>query len=329
MHSLFHHLKRLFFRLGRGGFAQTILSGVGYIAPRLIDLHNRSMLFEFDTTDKNKFRGYFNKSKLESSKALVILLHGWEGSSQSSYILKTAYNLHDNGFDVFRLDFLDHGDTHSWNEQIFHGNLLQEHFKAIEWISQTFAKFQKVHIIGFSLGGNYSVRIALSNLGRKIPNLHHTIAISPALNPEKATIKMDQSKILGRYFLNKWMNSIDKKVKAYPGLFNFEERRKFKTVMDLTDYVVRRTGRFDTAKSYFDAYTVYPNDFNKISSPITLITAKDDPIIPVEDFENLSLDKKNPLLNIIILPRGGHNGFFTESLSKPVYLKYIQKILSS
>lgn len=329
MHSLFQHLRRLFFRLGRGGFAQTILSGVGYIAPRLIDLHNRSMIFEFETRDKNKFRGYFNKSKLENSKALVILLHGWEGSSQSSYILKTTFNLHENGFDVFRLDFIDHGDTHSWNEQIFHGNLLQEHFKAIQWISQTFAKFQKVHIIGFSLGGNYSVRIALSNQGSKIPNLHHTIAISPALNPEKATIKMDQYKILGRYFLNKWMNSIDKKVKAYPGLFDFEERRKFKTVMELTDYIVRSTGKFDKAKSYFDAYTVYPNDFNKISSPITLITAKDDPIIPVEDFENLSAEEMSGLLNVIILPRGGHNGFFTESLSKPVYLKYIQKILSS
>jgi len=329
MHPFSRNLRRLFFRLVSGGFSQTILSGVGYISPRLIDLHHRSVLFEFETTDKNKFRGYFNKSKLECSKALVILLHGWEGSSQSSYILKTLYSLHENGFDVIRLDFLDHGDTHSWNEQIFHGNLLQEHFKAIEWISQTFAKFQEVHLIGFSLGGNYSIRIALSNLSKKIPNLHHTIAISPALSPEKATFMMDQYKILGRYFLNKWMNSIDKKVKAHPGLFEFDERKKYKTVMDLTDYIVRRTGKFDNAKSYFDAYTVYPKDFHKISSPITLITAKDDPIIPVEDFENLSTEEMSGLLNVIILPRGGHNGFFTDSLSRPVYLKYIQKILSS
>lgn len=322
-------IRKIFFRLGRGGFAQTVLSGIGYIAPKLNRFHSISIPFEFKTIDKHRFRGFYNKSNLETSKGLVILLHGWEGSSSSSYILKTGFSLQENGYEVFRLDFLDHGETHSWNEQIFHGNLLEEHFNAIEWICQNFGKNKKIHLVGFSLGGNYAIRVALKNQIKKIPNLIHTIAISPALSPEKATIWMDKSRFFGWYFLSKWMSSIDKKVEAFPDLFDFNDRKKYKSVMDLTDFIVKKTGRFEDASSYFKGYSIRTEDFLKIKSPITLITSQDDPIIPVEDFENLKRLEKERLLSVIILPNGGHNGFFIDSLTRPIYLKYINKILSS
>ena len=55
---------------------------------------------------------------------LVVLLHGWEGSSKSAYIVTTTYTLLVNGFDVLRLNFRDHGDTHQLNKDIFNSCLL-------------------------------------------------------------------------------------------------------------------------------------------------------------------------------------------------------------
>ena len=58
--------------------------------------------------------------------AWSLLLHGWEGSSESSYMRHTAAHLLADGFDVFRLNFRDHGDTHHLNEGLFHSCRLEE-----------------------------------------------------------------------------------------------------------------------------------------------------------------------------------------------------------
>ena len=44
-----------------------------------------------------------------AASRLVVLLHGWEGSAQSLYILSLGQFLLDQGFDVVRLNLRDHG----------------------------------------------------------------------------------------------------------------------------------------------------------------------------------------------------------------------------
>ncbi|HKX57085.1 MAG TPA: alpha/beta hydrolase, partial [Xanthomonadales bacterium] len=65
------------------------------------------------------------------SRGLVVLLHGWEGSVNSNYILSNGARLFAAGFDVFRLNFRDHGDTHHLNPGMFHSNRLEEVVNAL------------------------------------------------------------------------------------------------------------------------------------------------------------------------------------------------------
>ncbi|MFO1395124.1 MAG: hypothetical protein U1F09_15320 [Steroidobacteraceae bacterium] len=51
---------------------------------------------------------------------VAVLLHGWEGSSESLYILSLGQYLLDRGFDVVRLNLRDHGGSHHLNPEIFH-----------------------------------------------------------------------------------------------------------------------------------------------------------------------------------------------------------------
>ena len=67
--------------------------------------------------------------------ALVLLLHGWEGSAQSSYINHSAAELLAEGFDVFALNFRDHGQTHDLNEGLFHSCRLQEIIDAAKQVA--------------------------------------------------------------------------------------------------------------------------------------------------------------------------------------------------
>ena len=82
--------------------------------------------------------GFYSENKTRPARGLVLLLHGWEGSSDSSYMCHTAARLLNAGFNVFRLNFRDHGDTHHMNEGLFHSCRLEEVVNAAREIEKKF-----------------------------------------------------------------------------------------------------------------------------------------------------------------------------------------------
>jgi predicted alpha/beta-fold hydrolase len=69
---------------------------------------------------------------------------------------------------------------------------------------------------------------------------------------------------------------------------------------------VRHYSDFADADDYFGQYSVLGDALEDLAVPTTILTAADDPVIAVEDFENLS---PSPLLDLKIQPFGGHVGF--------------------
>jgi len=68
----------------------------------------------------------YSPFKENKSKGTVMLLHGWEGSIGSAYILSAGRHLFENGYSVFRLNFRDHGNSHHLNEGLFYAALIDE-----------------------------------------------------------------------------------------------------------------------------------------------------------------------------------------------------------
>ena len=63
---------------------------------------------------------------------------------------------------------------------------------------------------------------------------------------------------------------------------------------------------YNSPAEYFKAYSILDNAIEDVAVPTTIITAADDPIIPVEDFYRLKLSHCTEL---VIHKHGGHNGF--------------------
>ena len=83
-----------------------------------------------DAGEGVRLQGFLSRCE-GSSRGLVILLHGWEGSANSAYIVSTGRYLYDRGFDVFRLNLRDHGDSHHLNEGLFYGTLIEESHEGV------------------------------------------------------------------------------------------------------------------------------------------------------------------------------------------------------
>src|SRR5882724_7808257 len=119
----------------------------------------------------------FLSSPANSSGRPVIILHGWEGSAQSLYILSLAQQLFDRGFEVVRLNLRDHGETHHLNRDLFHSCLLPEVVGAVKGLQEMFSS-RPLYLAGISLGGNFMLRVAAEARGAGL-RIAKVVAISP------------------------------------------------------------------------------------------------------------------------------------------------------
>jgi predicted alpha/beta-fold hydrolase len=111
-----------------------------------------------ETAEGVKLLGYHSIQNDGQAKGLAILLHGWEGSADSTYLLRCGRSLYANGYDIFRLNFRDHGDSHHLNKGVFYAVLLEEIYQAVTQAAG-FSRGRPVFLVGFSLGGNFVLRI--------------------------------------------------------------------------------------------------------------------------------------------------------------------------
>jgi predicted alpha/beta-fold hydrolase len=227
------------------------------------------------------------------------------------------------GASVFRLNYRDHGDSHDLNEGLFFSTRFNEVFDAVRQAARL-GDGAPVYIVGFSLGGNFSLRIARSLRDLSIRDLKHIFAISPVVDPWGAAPLVDINWLYRRYFLKKWTRSLRKKQALYPHLYDFDAMLKEKRVLGITQKLLPKYSDYPDMESYFNAYRVDPHDLENCPVPISIITSSDDGMIPEEDILKLHL---NDNAQSIIHRYGGHNGFF-QSLTGPTwYDDYISNIV--
>ena len=241
-----------------------------------------------------------------TTSPVVIFIHGWEGSSDSTYVVSAARRAYQNGAAVVRLNLRDHGDTHSLNEGAFYATLFDEVFDCVNIICQRYEK-RPVILVGFSLGGNYALRIARQLVKVGIDNLKHIMAVSPVINPAQSNPSLDDNKLIRSYFLKKWKRSMRLKQAAFPEIYDFSDVLDMNDIMEMSELTITRYTDYPDAMTYFSSYGIAVDDLKKCPAALTIIAAKDDPVVPMHFCESLKL---NDRAQLFMWDHGGHNGFF-------------------
>jgi predicted alpha/beta-fold hydrolase len=237
---------------------------------------------------------------------VAVLLHGWEGSAQSLYILSLGQFLLDRGFDVVRLNLRDHGESHHLNPEIFHSCRIAEVVGAVKRI-QELNPGRGLNLAGFSLGGNFFLRVAARARDAGI-ELERVVAICPVLDPEHTLARLETGWALyRRYFVWKWHRSLKKKQSAWPQLYDLSEIQGLDNLTDMTDHLVRRYGGYPTLQEYLRGYAVVGDVLHSIAHRTRIISASDDPIIPAEDLGRIARPGQ---LTVTRTSYGGHCGYY-------------------
>ena len=293
------------------GHVQTMLSSSGVrrrLLPesaREVAIHAEAVMI--DGGPDARLTGAFTAQRSgRQSRGLAVLFHGWEGSVDSTYVLQTGSRLLRDGWDVFRLNFRDHGASHHLNEALFHSCRIDEVANALGDIVRRWPR-PVTALAGFSLGGNFALRAALRAPAAGIA-LDYALAVCPIIDPGEGLFSLEESApwFYQAYFMRKWRQSLKAKQQAFPQRQYFELAELKQSLRGLTEALVLRHTDFDSLQAYLDGYSVARDALAGLAIPATILTARDDPVIPVGAFEQLQLP---PNIELDIAEHGGHCGF--------------------
>lgn len=295
----------------RSGELQTMMGNLPpvqwLVRRRAAQLLARAQPWLLDCGAGVRLQGFLSAARLPEEsgrKRIAVLLHGWEGSADSVYVISLGAELLARGFDVLRLNLRDHGESHHLNRDIFHSCRLEEVVGATRAVAQRFPE-AGIFLGGFSLGGNFMLRVA-ADAGAP-DSVVGVAAVSPVLDPTATLEALERGLFLyRRYFVQKWSRSLRYKRRAWPDLPDFEPILRTKDLRAMTAGLVRDYTDFENLKAYLDGYAITGLRLATLRCPATVLAAEDDPMIPAADLARLA---PSPLLTIVRTQHGGHCGF--------------------
>ncbi|MDP6674072.1 MAG: alpha/beta fold hydrolase [Gammaproteobacteria bacterium] len=195
--------------------------------------------------------------------------------------------------------------SHHLNEDMFHSCRLDEVIGAVRWVQQAFAG-ERLYLCGFSLGGNFALRIAAQAVAEAL-KIAGVVAICPVLDPACTLAALDNGAFIYRYyFLKKWRASLEKKKAAFPFRYDFSRLERFSTLTEMTDYFVRHYTEYSNLKKYLRGYALTDNRLLHLKTPTHVLLAEDDPVIPIADINRVGASN---YLQVVQSRYGGHCGF--------------------
>jgi predicted alpha/beta-fold hydrolase len=261
-----------------------------------------------------------------ANEKLLIMVHGWEGCIESNYMLSVAAHLYSQGYSVFRLNLRDHGNSSYLNERPYNSARLAEILDAMEQI-QRLHPHQDNYLVGFSLGGNFSLRIAANAHQRKCC-FNKIIAVCPVISPAHTMQSLATGlPLYHNHFVSLWKNSLINKLQHFPELGYEEKLKPLNTLQAMNEYFIPHLTDYDTLPAYFDAYSLGGKYLQDLSIPTHIITSSDDPVVLCEDLNLITPKPAN--LSIEITQYGGHCAFIENTKLDSWIDRRIDQLLQS
>ena len=294
-------------RLLKQGDAQTLGS---YLWPRRFRLGEHSgdeeRLFEVEPGSQVLAHCRWQPDRAE--RPTLVMWHGMEGSTASSYMLTTADKIFRAGFNVVRVNFRNCGGTEHLSPTLYHGGLTGD-LRAVINELITRDHLPQLFVAGFSLGGNMVLKLA-GEYGDDPPAAVKAIcAVSPSIDLRASTtlIARRRNWIYQQDFLRRLKNRIKVKEKLFPGVYDSSLLSSIRSVEQFdNEYVAPHFG-FADANDYYAKSSSRPL-IGRIRIPTLIIHAKDDPFIPFEPLRDPSI-AANPYVLLLATEQGGHVAF--------------------
>ena len=258
---------------------------------------------------------WINASGNKNQKAdkLVILSHGLEGSSGRPYITGMAKLFNQHGYDALAWNMRGCSGQPNRLPEFYHHGSSKDLKEIIKFTLQN-THYQHIVLIGFSLGGNVTLKYLGEENTNLPPQIKRAVAFSvPCHLP--SSVPLLRQKGFNQYYSDRFKNKLIEKIKLKKHILgeDFVARLlpKIKTLDDLTDLFFANINGFETAEDYY--YLNSSGNFlSNITIPTLIVNAANDPMLSPE-CSDIALAQQSKFVYLEVPAEGGHCGFMNKN----------------
>lgn len=238
----------------------------------------------------------------------VIVVHGLEGSSDSSYAVGIAAKGLEAGMNVVRMNQRNCGGTDKLAPTLYHSGRSQD----VAEVARTLVAQEKLScfaLAGFSMGGNLVLKLA-GEWGNSHPReLRGVVAVCPAMDLAESAdaLHAPGNRLYEIYFLWKLRRRLREKARYFPNHFDVGRGNGLVSLRDFDDKVTAHYCGFSGAQDYYDRSSA-SRVVDRIAAPTLIVHAVNDPFIRITG-ETRGKIANNPQITFEELHDGGHCSF--------------------
>lgn len=244
----------------------------------------------------------------KGNERLMILTHGLEGNSERHYIKGMVKLLQTNQWDALAWNCRSCSGEMNRLLRMYHHGDIEDIGSVIEHVQEEY-HYKEICLIGFSMGGNITLKY-LGVHGKSIPaNIKGGVAISAPCDLTSSAELLDQPKsyFYKQKFYKKLSAKMRLKAAQFPGVIDMNNLKKVKCWKDFDEYFSAPINGFKDAQDFYDQASSI-NYIEGIQIPTLLVNAQNDPILTPSCFPT-AIAHNHPYLFLETPRRGGHVSF--------------------
>ena len=162
-------------------------------------------------------------------------------------------------------------------------------------------------LIGFSLGGNITLKLVGESAGELPDNLDSAVAVCPPIDLSHCveSLRRPLNRLYDRYFVRLLLDQVETQRATVPDAATVPFPRRPRGVKEFDDFFTAPVCGFGTAENYYRTCSA-AQFLSRVRIPVQILTAADDPMVPPRPFYEAKI---SPSINVHVSPRGGHLGF--------------------
>lgn len=261
------------------------------------------------------------------SDSLLIVSHGLEGSTDRDYMRSIVNHANENNWDAIAWNMRGCSGELNKLYSSYHSGKSDDLDLVVNYALANF-KHKNIYLLGFSLGGNVTLKY-LGERGSELhPNIRSAAALSVPVELKDSAYHLAKKSnwVYMQRFIKKFQPKLREKLSRFPEN-NISEKdiQNLKSFYDFDSLYTAPAHGFKSAEEYWQrSSSIYY--LANIQIPTLLINSIDDPFLAASSYPyKEAMD--NPMFYLETPKHGGHVGFTTSLLEKGPFW-YEKRMLS-
>lgn len=298
-------------RLLRGGHAQTLAGA--FLPWKRVDEQAARHRVELPDGDALVLHDDCPDSWRAGDRA-VLLMHGLAGDYRSGYMVRIGRRLVERGVRTFRLDLRGCGAGTGLARRPYHAGRSDDVRQVVEFIARL-CPASELAVVGFSLSGNVTLKFLGEAPGRVPDCVARAMVVNPPIDLRGCVAALGRlsNRLYDRHFVSLLRKSVQRLRQAVPDVEIPGGYGRPRKLYDFDDQYTAPFAGFKDAEEYY-ARSSAAQFVGGIDIPTLILTARDDPLVPVATFEQLSYP--DPVV-LHVAEGGGHLGYVARRNDDP------------